>query len=148
VASGHAERWLHLRRAIVRAEERVIESARAYRDRLVLKFVGIDDANRAAALKGSDVSVPAGDLPALPEGEYWSQRLVGARVRTTDGTELGLVDDVVETGGTDLLLVRNDAGRETLIPMAREIVVHIDEAERRIDVLLPEGLLDLNGETA
>jgi hypothetical protein len=32
--------------------------------------------------------------------------------------------------------------------MAREIVVHFDEAERRIDVLLPEGLLDLNGETA
>jgi 16S rRNA processing protein RimM len=146
VASGRADRWVHLRRVLVRAETRAIEAARAYRDRLVLKFAGIDDAGAADALKGSEVSVLAEDLPRLPAGEYWAARLIGARVRQRGGNDLGVVEDLVETGGTDLLLVRDAKGRETLIPLAREIVVAVDEQAGRIEVDLPAGLRDLNGE--
>jgi len=144
VASGRAERWVHLRRAIVDVSPRPIESARAYRDRLVLKFAGVDDANQADALTGRVVSVLAEDVPPLPEGEYWASRLIGARVYDSGGAELGVVADVLETGGTGLLEVRDDAGRETLIPLAREIVVAVDEEARRIEVALPAGLRELN----
>jgi 16S rRNA processing protein RimM len=57
--------------------------------------------------------------------------------------DLGTVEDVVETGGADLLLVREASGRERLVPLAREIVVGIDEKAGRIVVRLPEGLFEL-----
>jgi 16S rRNA processing protein RimM len=57
--------------------------------------------------------------------------------------DLGVVEDVVETGGTDLLLVREASGRERLVPLAQEIVVGIDEVAGRILVRLPEGLFEL-----
>ena len=60
-----------------------------------------------------------------------------------DGTEIGHVDDVLATPGTDLLGVRGADGRQHLIPMAAEIVLAISESEGRITVRVPQGLLDL-----
>src|SRR5262249_12811134 len=91
VASGRAERWVHLTRALVGGAERTIASSRAYRDRLVLKFAGIDDASQADALRGSEVSVRADDLPVLPDGEFFAQQLVGLEVVERDGARLGRV---------------------------------------------------------
>jgi len=144
VVSGHAERWVHVRRALVAGAPREVTSARAYRDRLVLKLAGVDDASQAAALRGSEVSVLASDLPSLPEGEFWARHLVGLRVVEKAGPFLGLVEDVVETGGTDLLLVRDPGGREILVPLASTIVVAVDTARGVVEVDLPDGLRDLN----
>jgi len=144
VASGHAERWVHVRRALVAGAPREITSARAYRDRLVLKLAGIDDASQAAALRGSEVSVLPSDLPALPEGEFWARHLVGLRVVEKAGSELGRVEDVLETGGTDLLVVRDAGGAEILVPLASAIVLAVDTVRGIVEVDLPEGLRDLN----
>ncbi|HEX4825693.1 MAG TPA: ribosome maturation factor RimM [Candidatus Polarisedimenticolaceae bacterium] len=144
VVSGRAERWVHLHRALVGGGVRAIASARAYRDRLVLKFQGVDDANGAEALRGAEVSVPASDLPALPEGEFWAQQLIGLSVVETGGGALGLVEDIVETGGTDLLLVRETNGDEILVPLASAIVRAVDTAGGRIEVSLPDGLREVN----
>ena len=139
VISGDAGRWTHLRRVLVDGV-REVEASRAYGDRLVLKLTGVDDANAAAALRGRDVAALASDLPPLPEGVYWSARLVGATVTDARAGLLGRVVDVMETGGTDVLIVRDDAGAETLVPLAREIVTRVDVGEGAIAVALPEGL--------
>lgn len=151
VASAEASRWVHLRRVTLRPEggaaagvPRDVESARAYRDRLVLKLKGVDDANGAEALRGCAVEAAAEDVPALPEDVYWVSRLVGARVRDAAGDEVGRVEDVVETGGTDLLVIRDAGGNEVLVPLAREIVRSIDDAEGIIVVALPGGLREIN----
>ena len=151
VVSGDAARWEHVRQVFLGpagdgapAVPRKVESARAYRDRLVLKLAGVDDASQAEALRGCDVGVGADEIPSLPQDVYWVARLVGARVTESSGRELGRVADVIETGGTDLLRVVDAAGTETLVPLAREIVTEIDEADGRIVVSLPEGLQELN----
>lgn len=151
VASGDAARWTHLRRAILRSTgqaadtaPREIESSRAYRDRLVLKFRGVDDASRAETFRGCEVCALAEDVPQLPSDVYWVAQLVGAQVRDVGGRELGVVDDVIETGGVDLLLVRDTQGAETLVPLAREIVSAIDPAAGTIVVSIPEGLREIN----
>ena len=145
VVSGHAERWVHVRRALVAGAPRQVTSARAYRDRLVLKLAGVDDASQAAALRGSEVSVLAADLPALPEGEFWAGQLLGLRVVERSGAPLGEVEDVLETGGTDLLVVRDPSGAEILVPLASGIVLEVDPSRGIAVVELPEGLRDLNG---
>jgi 16S rRNA processing protein RimM len=127
---------------------RRVESARAYRDRLVLKLAGIDDANQASNLRGCDVSALAEDLPKLPEGTYWVERLVGAQVMDSILGDIGRVMDVVETGGVDLLLVKDVSGRETLVPLVRQYVAAIDEEAGTIRVVLPAGLRGLDEDEA
>ena len=151
VVSGNASRWEHLHRVVLRGSgsgapegTREVASARAYRDRLVLKLAGIDDASAAAALRGCDVVVDAEDVPALPQGVYWVERLVGAQVKDAVLGNVGRVVDVVETGGIDLLLVRDEGGVETLVPMAKEFVKGIDADAGLIEVALPEGLRGMN----
>lgn len=151
VFSGEAARWAHLTRVVlggaetgIRTGTREVAAARAYRDRLVLKLVGIDDANEAAALRGCDVQVADGDVPSLPDDVYWVTRLVGARVKDAVLGDLGQVKDVVATGGIDLLVVTDAEGVETLVPLAKAFVRHIDEAAGTIEVALPEGLRGLN----
>lgn len=145
VLSGDASRWVHLSRVWVADESRVVESARAYRDRLVLKLAGVDDAGAASALKGRDVAAPDEDVPRLPKDVYWMERLVGARVMDSSMGDIGCVMEVVETGGVDLLRVEDARGVETLVPLAREIVTGVDETAHTIRVALPEGLRGLNG---
>jgi len=152
VASGAAERWTELRHVAVRrsAEAGVessfdVESARAYGDRLVLKLAGIDAASAAAELAGRFVVAPADEIPELPEGTHYEAQLVGLPVVDEAGKELGCIEDVLETGGTDVLVVVSHDGAEILIPFARAMVVAIDA--QRVVVRLPEGLADVNQDT-
>jgi len=123
---------------------RKVESARAYRDRLVLKLAGVDDANSAAELRGTEVVAAAEDVPRLPEDVYWVESLVGARVVDETLGDIGTVADVIEAGGGDLLLVKDGDGVETLVPLVKEFVTAIDEASGTIRLALPEGLRGLN----
>jgi len=122
---------------------------RGYRDRLVLRLRGIEDASAAAALRGAQVHAAAEDAPELPEHRHYSAALLGLSVFDETGRRLGEIEDVVPTGGADLLKVRrceSDGERENelLIPMAREIVLEIDEPGERVTVRLPAGLEELN----
>lgn len=144
VVSGDASRWVHLGRVVLDGEGRTVESVRAYRDRLVLKLAGIENATGAAALRGKDVCAAAEDVPQLPKDVYWVERLVGARVMDVAMGDIGCVTDVLETGGVDLLRVEDGGGVETLVPLVKDIVTTIDETARMIRVALPEGLRGLN----
>lgn len=151
VVSGDAARWVHLSRVVLQgagavgeADPRRVESARAYRDRLVLKLAGVDDANGAAELRGIDVLAVAEDVPPLPKDVYWVERLVGTRVMDATLGDIGRVKDVIMAGGADLLLVEDGDGVETLVPLVKEFVTEIDESSGTIRLTLPEGLRGLN----
>jgi 16S rRNA processing protein RimM len=149
VSSGEAGRWTALTAVLVggaggaapgEPARYEVEKSRAYRDRLVLKLKGVDDPTGADALKGRWVLAPAEQVPALPAGTYWVERLVGLDVVDERGEELGRVEDVTATGGVDLLVVRKPRGGEILVPLAESIVLEIDESAKRVRVRLPEGL--------
>ena len=110
-----------------------------------MKLRGIENPSDGAALRGRTVLAPAVEVPALPKNQYFAVTLVGSSVQIEGTTEqLGTVADVVETAGTDVLVVTGLDGHEMLIPMAEEIVVEIRESEGMISVRLPEGLRELN----
>ncbi len=151
VASGDAGRWTGLGEVLVGSPDREVvagreparfevERSRAYRDRLVLKLKGVDDPTRADALKGKWILAPPGQVPALPEGVYFIERLVGLDVVEADGRPLGIVEDVAPTGGVDLLVVRGSDGRELLVPLAASIVLEVREPAGPVVVRLPQGL--------
>ncbi|HUD72583.1 MAG TPA: ribosome maturation factor RimM [Dongiaceae bacterium] len=130
------------------ASRQEIETYALYGNKVVIKFRGIDTARQAESFEGLDILMPCNGLVDLPEGAYYIFELVGMRVRTRSGRDLGHVRRVIETGGAPLLVIETpeagDAERsELMIPAARSICTAIDKAARTITIDPPEGLLEL-----
>jgi 16S rRNA processing protein RimM len=119
-----------------------LENSWLHKGRVVLKFTGYDDINRAEELRDARVLIARDQLVELPADTYFDFDLIGCEVATTDGRQLGRVEEVRNYGAAPLLVVR-DGDRELLIPLALSICVEIDVAEKRIVVNPPAGLLDL-----
>jgi 16S rRNA processing protein RimM len=111
----------------------------------ILHFEGSDSISSAEKLVGLEVQIPINERMTLPSGSYYVSDLTGCEVCEKDGAALGRVSDVQFPGGTPLLVVDSSRG-EVLIPLAQDICVRVDTAARRIEVVLPEGLRELNHE--
>ena len=112
------------------------------KDRVVLKIAGYDDVDAAKELVGFEFAVPESERVQLPADHYYDWELEGCTVKA--GSEnIGLVSSVMRTGGTEILVVNDERGKERLIPLADSIVVKVDAANKTIVVDPPEGLLDL-----
>ncbi len=114
-----------------------------HRERPVVGFEGIESIEEAQPLAGRDLRIAEAALQPLPPGVYYHHDLVGCRVETVDGIEVGLVRKVDGSGEATRLVVDGAAG-EVLIPLAVEICRSIDPGARRIVVAAIDGLLDLN----
>ena len=120
-----------------------VTTVRFQNGRPVIGLAGIDTMNLAESLAGLELRIPAGQLAALPAGAFYQHDLVGCRVETSGGAEVGVVTAVEGTAGASRLVVAGAAG-EVLIPLAEAICTTIDPGTRRIVIDPPEGLLDLN----
>jgi len=114
-----------------------------HNQRVILKFEGYDTMTAAQRLAGGRLVIAEADVEPLAEGQFFERQVIGSEVVTSDGRTLGLVTRVMRTGGTDLLVLEGDDGRERLIPFADEICTDVDVAAKRITIDPPEGLLDL-----
>jgi 16S rRNA processing protein RimM len=136
-----------------------------HRGQAVFHFEGFTSISEAEKLRGFDVLLPFEQRIALPAGQYFVSDLIGCsvfentaspsrlssspRLASSAPSFLGTVRDVQFSGegvaGTPLLAVETSQ-EELLIPLAENICTRIDIRERRIDVVLPDGLRDLNRE--
>jgi 16S rRNA processing protein RimM len=136
-----------------------------HKGQIVFHFEGIDSIAEAEKFRGLDVLLPIEQRVTLASGQYFVDDLIGCAVFETCakpplvasspcamGTApalLGIVKDVQFTGedvlGTPILNIETARG-ELLVPLAQDICQRIDIVARRIDVILPEGLLELNHE--
>ena len=123
--------------------ETEIDSFRRQHGNCVIKFRGIETISEAEKYVGAEIKIAAGDLPAAEAGSYYTFHLKGCQVFAADGDYIGIVTDVLDSGGTEILKVDRE-DEETLIPFAESHLKSIDLDRRRIEVNLPEGLRDLN----
>jgi 16S rRNA processing protein RimM len=114
------------------------------KNRVVLKFAGIDSIEAAEEFVNSEICVLESEAVELEEDEFFDWELAGCRVETIDGERIGTVREVMRTGGTEILVVDSeaDAGKDFLIPFANDICVETDVENKLIRVDLPEGLLE------
>jgi 16S rRNA processing protein RimM len=121
--------------------------------RVVLQFAGIDTISDAESIAGKDVIVPHEERLPLDEESVYISELIGCTVY--DGTvPVGIVEDVQFAMSADggrrlddaapLLAVTSHEGDEILIPFAKAFLVAVDTEEKRIDMNLPEGLVEVN----
>lgn len=109
-----------------------VEAAQGHGKALVAKLAGIEDRDAAYALRGQEISVAKSALPPPEENEFYWSDLIGLKVVNREGIELGRVDNLMESGANDLLVVKGT--REHLIPFVAAFIGKIDLAGKTIAV--------------
>jgi 16S rRNA processing protein RimM len=117
----------------------VLEGHRMHRARILLKLAGCENRDDADELRGQLIYVPIDEAMPLEEDTYYLYEIVGLEVWTADGEYLGRVEEVIETGGNDVYVVK-DGEKETLIPALSGVVLNVDLDEGRMEVRLMKGL--------
>ena len=116
--------------------------------RLVLKFQGVDSISEAEQLVGCELQIPAAERTPLEPGAAYVSDLVGCTVwNVRAGQEevaIGAIADVQFGAGEAPLLVVRSGKKEFLIPFAAEYLQSLDLPGRRVDMRLPEGLLEVD----
>jgi 16S rRNA processing protein RimM len=126
-----------------RADQTVrIVTARRHHGAMLLTLEGIGDREAADSLRGARLEVDAAEVPEPPDGFYYHFQLVGCECHDAREGHLGVVCDVVDDGGGSLLVVEKDGGGRVPIPFVNAFLLEVDLDGRRIDVSLPEGLIE------
>jgi 16S rRNA processing protein RimM len=120
-----------------------IEDVWPHKEWQVLKFVGIDSISGAEVLIGCELQVPASERAQLEPGAAYVSDLVGCMLFDRD-REVGLVSDVRFGAGEAPLLVVGSGKHEHEIPFAQVFLERVDLEQKRIEMNLPEGLLEVN----
>ena len=108
---------------------------------LVARVDGITTKEQADALKGTKLYAERGQLPSLPDDEFYHADLIGLSVHDTGGTLLGTVKDVMNNGSDDLLELTVPGASDTvLLPFTRAFVPTVDLTAGRIIADPPDGL--------
>jgi 16S rRNA processing protein RimM len=114
---------------------------------IVLHFAGVDSISDAEALAGQIVAIPREERAPLAEDEIYMGDLIGCMlvdVARAERVVVGVIEDVArDQGPVPLLVVRGPAG-EVLVPFAKSYLRRVDLEARRVEMALPEGLVDLN----
>ena len=135
------DRLIRLEQAAAGREARIASAAPHGRGLVLVALTGVGDRAAAEALVGSRVLVRTADLPPAADDEFYYYEVVGFRVETAGGEQLGTLVATLATGANDVWVVRT-ADREHLIPVVAEVVRAIDRAGRRVVIEPPPGLLD------
>ena len=119
------------------ASELTVSSARVHNGILLLGFEGITDRNSIEKLRNTliyaDVDI---NEAGVDEDDYHVQQLIGLRAELEDGTEFGVVTDVLNLPAQDCLAIKTKSG-EVLIPFVRQLVPVVDLAGKKVVVVPP-----------
>jgi 16S rRNA processing protein RimM len=110
---------------------------------LVLKFAGVNSISDAETLVGCELQVPREQRAQLGQGWSYVSDLVGCTVLDKE-QEIGTVEDVQFGAGEAPLLVVRQGAQRYEIPYALAYLTSVDLERKRIDMLLPDGILEVN----
>lgn len=143
-------RHLYLLDASGSRRELHLESFWPHKERLILKFQGIDSISDAEPLVGAEVQIPKEERAELEAGSAYVTDLIGCRVWVAcsglraPGQEIGVVSDVTFGAGEAPILEIREGKKEYMVPLAQEYIKTLDTAAKRVEMELPEGMLELD----
>ena len=126
-----------------RKEEKLykVENARYHKNMVLLKLEGIENPEQAELLKNAYLEIDREDAIPLEEGQYFIVDLIGLDVYTDEGNLLGKVDDIYNTGANDIYVVKDELGKQVLLPGIKEVIKEVDLDNEKIIVHLIPGLI-------
>lgn len=118
-----------------------IEEVKYHKDMVLIKFKGIDNVEEAELFRNAFLKVNRNDEPELEEGTYYIVDLLGLNVYSDEGSLLGKLDDIFNNGSCDIYVVKDELGKQLLLPAISDVVKEINLEEERIVVHILKGLI-------
>ena len=121
-------------------KEFTIEQVRYNKNMVLLKLKGIDSIEEAEKYRNLYLRIHRKDAGELEENTYFIADILGCKVCTEQGEDLGSLIDIFPTGSNDVYVVKNEEGKQVLLPAIKEVIKKVDIENRLIIVHLLEGL--------
>ena len=118
-----------------------IEKVNYSKNMVILKLKGIETPEEAESLRNSYLKIDRKDAKKLPEGTYYIADLIGLDVYTDENELLGKVDYIYNTGSNDIYVVKDEQGKEILLPAIKDVLKQVDLENGKIIVHIIEGLI-------
>ena len=120
-----------------------IESVKFFKNMVIVKFKGFDNINDIEIYKNKDILITREDAVPLGPDENFIVDLIGLKVATDEGEELGTLKDVLQTGANDVYVVEMTDGKELLLPAIKQCILNVDLEQQTMTVHVLDGLMDL-----
>ena len=117
-----------------------LTNVRPHQMGLLVKFNGIETAEDAGKFRNQWVFIKTRDAAPLPEGQIYQYELLGFKVVDEQDQPLGELVEILETGANNVYVVKDDAGKEILLPAIPSVILDLDPGRRLMRVHLLEGL--------
>lgn len=118
-----------------------IEKVKYQKNLVLLKLEGINDINDIEQYKNCYIKIDRKDAIKLPKDTYFITDLIGLEVYTDENILLGNVIDIFPTGSNDVYVVKDELGKQVLLPAISEVIQSIDLKNKKIVVHLIPGLI-------
>jgi len=123
-----------------------IMGVRPYKGNMViLKLSGVEDATAATTFRNFDLAIPLDKLAELPPDSYYQHDIIGLRVVTLNGREVGTIVEIMVTGSNDVYIVKGMNGQQILLPAIKDVVKQVDLIRHMMYIEPIRGLLDDDG---
>ncbi len=116
------------------------ESVRVHGNGLLVTLSGCKTPETVGRFRNQWVYVKTGEVPPLSKGQHYKYELINLDVVDDDGNPLGKLVEILETGANDVYIVRNESGKEILLPAIPSVILNVDMDSRLLKVHLLEGL--------
>ncbi|KAB7668618.1 ribosome maturation factor RimM [Bacillus sp. B1-b2] len=117
-----------------------VKTHRVHKNFNLLTFDQYDNVNDIEFMKGGLLKVPESFLGELQENEYYFHEIIGCKVITVEGDELGVITEILTPGANDVWVAKGKGGKELLIPYIEDVVMKVDVKEKIVVIELMEGL--------
>jgi len=137
--TDNVELFSNLQYLIFNNKQNKIKTTRIHKNMALVLFENINNRNEAEKLINIPVFINRKDATPLKEGAHYIQDLIGCIIYENNNI-LGEMVDIIKTGSNDVYVVKTEKN-DILIPALKSVVKKIDIDNKKIDVILPEGLI-------
>ena len=143
--TDHIERFSNLEKIYIKNKsgqtEYKIQEVKYHKNMVLIKFEGIENPEQADLLRNSYLIVDRETEEPLEPGRYYIVDMIGLDVFTDDNEYLGKLEDIYNTGSNDIYVVKNELGKQVLLPAIEDVIKNIDMDNKKVIVHLIPGLV-------
>lgn len=142
-----AKRFKTLKKVILDGREPLelsIEQVKFFKNMVILKFKGYDNINDVEMFRKKSLYVTRENAVKLKKNEYFIADLIGLKMISDEGEDLGELTDVLQTGANDVYVISKEGADDILLPAIKDCVKQVDIEGGTMQVHLLDGLRDLN----
>lgn len=122
-------------------KELEIEEVKYHKNMVLLKFKNIDKIEDAENLRNSYILIDRKEQKPLDKDTYYIVDLLGLEVYTDENKLLGKLEDIYNTGSNDIYVVKDELGKQILLPAIKDVIKEIDMEGKKIVVHVLNGLI-------